>query len=335
MAEMSPRTLVLAAVGAGCIVAAGVGGFVAMRMSAPARGAEAPAAWTTAAVQPPNVTPTPDVVPPPEPAVLQPASEPAAPKTRSTSSGRSETNARPSTTANPPAVVSSAPSPAAQVNPPAAQTPVPVQTPAVELPPPPPPDEVVPAPTKEPAKPRFEELTVAENSVIGIHLDSTVSSDTAKVEDKVTARVSRDVLVAGRPAIPAGSKLEGNVTLVERGGKFKDKSRLGIRFTTLILPDNTRQSIQTDALFRDGDSPTGEATAKVGASAAVGAIIGAAIGGKKGAAIGSMAGAAGGAGVVQAGGRNDAIFAAGTPLTLRLTSPITVMVERDQDKDRR
>jgi len=159
-----------------------------------------------------------------------------------------------------------------------------------------------------------------------------VSSDTAKVEDKVTARVSRDVVVSGRTAIPAGSKLEGNVTLVEHGGKFKDKARLGIRFTTLVLPDNTRQTIQTDALFRDGESPTGEATAKVGASAAVGAIIGAAIGGKKGAAIGSMAGAAGGAGIVQAGGRNDAVFAAGTPLTLRLTSPITVLVERDHDR---
>ena len=185
---------------------------------------------------------------------------------------------------------------------------------------------------KEPPKPRFDELTVTENSVIGIHLDSTVSSDTAKVEDKVTARVSRDVLVSGRTAIPAGSKLEGNVTLVERGGKFKDKARLGIRFTTLVLPDNTRQTIQTDALFRDGESPAGEATAKVGASAAVGAIIGAAIAGKKGAAIGSMAGAAGGAGVVQAGGRNDAVFAAGTPLTLKLTQPITVLVERNQDR---
>jgi hypothetical protein len=212
-----------------------------------------------------------------------------------------------------------------------AQTPVP--TPAAELPPPPPPpDEITPAPVKEPAKPRFDELTVTENSVIGIHLDSAVSSDTAKVEDKVTARVSRDVVVSGRTAIPAGSKLEGNVTLVEHGGKFKDKARLGIRFTTLVLPDNTRQTIQTDALFRDGDSPAGEATAKVGASAAVGAIIGAAIGGKKGAAIGTMAGAAGGAGVVQAGGRNDAVFAAGTPLTLRLTQPITVMVERNQDR---
>ncbi len=325
--------LVLGAVGAGCIVAAGVGGFLAMHVSAPARGAEAPAAWTTATVPSPSVTPTPDVPAPAEPTVLLPASAPEAPKSKSSSSGRPEANARPQQKANPPAVVSTAPAPPAAANAPAVPAQTPVPTPAAELPPPPPPpDEIAPAPAKEAAKPRFEELTVTENSVIGIHLDSTVSSDTAKVEDKVTARVSRDVLVSGRTAIPAGSKLEGNVTLVERGGKFKDKARLGIRFTTLVLPDNTRQTIQTDALFRDGESPTGEATAKVGASAAVGAIIGAAIGGKKGAAIGSMAGAAGGAGVVQAGGRNDAVFAAGTPLTLKLTQPITVLIERNQDR---
>lgn len=318
----------LGAVGAGCIAAAGVGGFVAMRLSAPARGAEQPVASAVAPA--PEAAPAPVVTPPAEPAVLQPASEPAAPTPKPSSSGRSEANARPQQKANPPAVVSAAPDPSAA---PANVPTTPVPTPVAELPPPPPPpDEIAPAPVKEAAKPRFDELTVTENSVIGIHLDSTVSSDTAKVEDKVTARVSRDVLVAGRTAIPAGSRLEGNVTLVERGGKFKDKARLGVRFTTLILPDNTRQTIQTDALFRDGDSPTGEATSKVGASAALGAIIGAAIGGKKGAALGSMAGAAGGTAAVAAGGRNDAVFAAGTPLTLRLTQPFTVMVERDQDR---
>ena len=224
-----------------------------MHVSAPARGAEAPAAWTTATVPSPAVTPTPDVPTPAEPAVLLPASEPGAPKSKSNSSGRPDANARPQQKANTSSGVSTAPAPAAVPSgapPVPAQTPVP--TPAAELPPPPPPpDEIAAAPVKEPPKPRFDELTVTENSVIGIHLDSTVSSDTAKVEDKVTARVSRDVVVSGRTAIPAGSKLKGNVTLVERGGKFKDKARLGIRFTTLVLPDNTRQTIQTDALFRE------------------------------------------------------------------------------------
>jgi len=183
---------------------------------------------------------------------------------------------------------------------------------------------------QEPPKPRFDELTVAENSVIGIHLDSTISSETARVEDKVTAHVTRDVVVGGRTAIPAGAKLEGNVTLVQPGGKFKDRARVGIKFTSLVLPDNTHQPIQTEALFRDGESPTGEATAKVGPSVVIGTIVGAMVGGKKGAAIGAGAGAAGGTAAVAAGGRNDAVFAAGSPLTVRLTAPLTVLIERLQ-----
>ena len=87
--------LVLGAVGAGCIVAAGVGGFLAMRVSAPARGAEAPATWTTATVPSPAVTPTPDVPAPAEPAVLRPASEPAETRAKADSSGRSDAKARP------------------------------------------------------------------------------------------------------------------------------------------------------------------------------------------------------------------------------------------------
>ena len=70
--------------------------------------------------------------------------------------------------------------------------------------------------------------------------------------------------------------------LVEHAGKFKDRARLGIRFHSLVLADGTRMSMQTETIFRDGDSPTGPAASKVGASAVVGGIIGAVVGGKKG-----------------------------------------------------
>jgi hypothetical protein len=184
-----------------------------------------------------------------------------------------------------------------------------------------------------PAKPEFEELQLKSDSVIGIRLESTLSTRTAHVEDKVSARVSRDVIVDGRTAIPAGAQLEGTVTLVERGGQFRQRARLGVRFTVMVLADRTRLPIETETIFRDGESPTGEATSKIGASAAVGAILGAVIGGKKGAAIGGAAGAGGGTAAVMAGGPNDATMETGTPLTVRLTSPVTVLVEKSQDHD--
>jgi hypothetical protein len=171
-------------------------------------------------------------------------------------------------------------------------------------------------------------VTVAENSVVGIRFESPVSSETSRVEDRVSARVTRDVLVDGRTAIPAGATLEGAVTLVQMGGSFKERARIGVRFTTIVLSDRTRVPVQTETIYRDGDAPGGEATSKIGASAVVGAVLGAVIGGKKGAAIGGTAGAAGGTAVVMAGGPNAASIQAGAPLTVRLTAPVSVSVPR-------
>src|SRR5690606_27273029 len=87
---------------------------------------------------------------------------------------------------------------------------------------------------------QFDELTIDKNSVIGLRLDVPVSSRTARVEDRVSATISRDVRVQGRVAIAEGARLEGTVVLVERGGKFRTAPRLGLRFDTLILTDSTR-----------------------------------------------------------------------------------------------
>jgi hypothetical protein len=167
---------------------------------------------------------------------------------------------------------------------------------------------------------------VSAASVIGIRMESAVSSETAHVEDRVTARVTRDVKVEGRTAIPAGARLDGTVTLVERGGKLRDRARIGVRFDTLVLGDTDKIAIQTETIFRDGEPPSNEATSKIGASAVIGSILGAVIGGKRGAAIGSAAGAAGGTAAVMAGSRNEASIPSGSPLTVRLTSEVSVLV---------
>jgi hypothetical protein len=181
----------------------------------------------------------------------------------------------------------------------------------------------------EPARVEIEELTVPADAVIGIRLESPVSSETARVEDRVLARVTRDVSIDGRTAIPSGSTLEGTVTAVQRGGKFKERARLGIRFTSVVLADNIRVPIQTEPIVRFGEPPGGEATSKIGASAVVGAILGAVIGGKKGAAIGTTAGAAGGTAAVMAGSANEATLPAGSSLTVRLSAPAVFQVRHD------
>jgi hypothetical protein len=185
-----------------------------------------------------------------------------------------------------------------------------------------------PAPLPESPQKSYEELVVSADSVIGLQSETTVSSERARVEDRVEARVTRDVRVGNRVAIPAGSRAIGVVTQVERGGKFREHARLAIRFQTVVLIDGTRLPISTEAVIRDGSAPSNESAKKIGGGAVAGTILGAILGGAKGAAVGGMVGAGAGAGVVATGDRTAATLNAGEPITVRLLSPVTVTSER-------
>jgi hypothetical protein len=189
------------------------------------------------------------------------------------------------------------------------------------------PVERLPA-TPEPARKVHDELIIPADSVIGLQVENAVSSDRAKIEDPVRARITRDVRVQDRVAIPAGSHAEGSITLVEPGGRLKDQARLGIRFHTIVLADGTRLPINTDTIYREGESPARESAAKIGGGAVGGAVLGAIFGGKKGAVIGSTVGAAGGSVAVAASEPNPATLPAGSTVTVRMGSPATVTVER-------
>jgi type IV secretory pathway VirB10-like protein len=179
------------------------------------------------------------------------------------------------------------------------------------------------------AAPELVEITVPPDAVLGLQIERTITSELARVEDKVDARVTRDVRVDGRVAIPAGSTVRGSVTEVDRGGRVKGKARLAIRFHTVMLADGTQVGLKTDPVIREGTSPNGESAAKVGGAAIGGAILGAILGGGKGAAIGAGAGAAGGTTAVMASERNPAILPAGTTVTVRMQAPVTVTVQKE------
>ena len=189
-----------------------------------------------------------------------------------------------------------------------------------------------PAPEPEPVtppEPQFVELTVPADAVIGLQLETTVSSDRARVEDAVDARVTRDVRVGGRVAIPAGSLVQGTVTEVERGGKVRERARLGIRFHTVVLANGDKLTLRTDAITREGADQGRESAAKIGGAAIGGAILGAILGGGKGAAIGAGVGAGGGTAAVMAGERSAVTIPAGSTVSVRVRQPVSVTVEKE------
>jgi type IV secretory pathway VirB10-like protein len=165
-------------------------------------------------------------------------------------------------------------------------------------------------------------------SVIGLQVTTPLTSERAHVEDRVDARVTRDVMSAGRVAIPEGSRVMGSVTLVEPGGKMKARARLGVRFHTLVLADGREVPLRTEPIYREGESPANESARKIGGAAIGGAILGAIMGGGKGAMIGGATGAAGGSAVVMAGDRNAATLPGGTVVTVRLSGPATIDVQK-------
>ncbi|MSO29967.1 MAG: TrbI/VirB10 family protein [Acidobacteria bacterium] len=208
--------------------------------------------------------------------------------------------------------------PSAPVDPPVTAAIEPVESTTVEN---------VPLAPQPPEK-QYEELVVPADSVIGLQIDTAVTSDRAKVEDPVRARVTRDVKVRDYMAIPAGARAEGSITLVEKGGRLKDQARLGIRFHTIVLADGTRLSINTETIYRDGESPAKESAAKIGGGAVGGAVLGAILGGKKGAIIGTTIGAGAGGAAVAASDANPATLPAGSTVTVRMSSPASVTVEK-------
>jgi hypothetical protein len=312
---MPVNKVAVTAVGLACIAAAGAGGYFAMRQNAAPE--SAPVTATT-----PTTASGPDVATEKPVQETETVVEPARPAPKvTTPSSPTQAPSRAAVQPNKIASAAAAPAPAASTPP----APEPIAAPPART-------ETVERVAEAPAPPpppqhTFDELVVSRDSVIGLQSDTTVTSETARVEDRVEARVTRDVKVADRVAIPAGSRAVGYVTAVERGGKFKEQAKLSIRFQTIVLADGTRLPISTSAIEREGDAKGNSTAAKVGGAAVAGTILGAILGGGKGAAVGGLAGAGAGTAATAAGDRSVATLRAGEPITVKLNSPVTVTVE--------
>ena len=171
------------------------------------------------------------------------------------------------------------------------------------------------------------EYEIAADSVIGLQVETGISTRTADVEDSVEARVTRDVMVADQIAVPAGTRVLGSVVLVEQAGKLRDASRVGVRFHTLVMDEGLRVPVVTETIYREGDPKGRDSVGKIGGAAVGGAILGAIFGGARGAAIGGSIGAAGGTAAAVSTEAEPAGLPPGTRLTVRLSRPAVVTVE--------
>ena len=331
---------------AGCAAAAAGGGYLAVRQNAvqavpvaaspapptpaaPGTPAAAAVSETEAVVGGGSTKPKAEAEPsaPSTPARATATPVKEAPRTAAPATRR-ETPPAPAVKSRPAPTASSAPTPATAAEKPAVTAPVTTQAERIQEP-----VRTPDPPAPAPKVPQFEEVVLPASSVIGLEVDTALSSEKAQVEDRVDARVSRDVISEGHVVIPAGSRVIGSVTTVERGGKVKTPARLGVRFHTLVLADGREVPLRTEPIYREGEAPGPDSARKIGGAAVGGAILGAILGGGKGAAIGGAVGAGGGSAIVMAGDRNAATLAPGAVVNVHLSAPVTLEVEkRDQQQ---
>jgi hypothetical protein len=171
--------------------------------------------------------------------------------------------------------------------------------------------------------------TVGVGTNVTLTLNETLSTENSAVGDPFSATVDSPVYGSdGEVVVPAGARVRGRVTQVQKSGRTGETAVLSVAFETVSFDGD---SYPLDATVvqanpeRVSRSSTGENAAKVGAGAAAGAILGRILGkNTKGAIIGGAVGAAAGTAIAMGTADVDAVLREGSKMIIKLDSPITV-----------
>jgi hypothetical protein len=146
-----------------------------------------------------------------------------------------------------------------------------------------------------------------------VRLQTSLNSGTATVEQRFEATTLLDYAEGSRVLIPAGSVVRGFVSSVRAAGRIDRRGSLTLSFDEIRIGSRSyrlRASV-TQAI----DGKMSDDVRRIGAAAAVGAILGGIIGGGKGALVGVLVG---GGGTMAATEGSDVDLPAGTILRIRL-----------------
>ena len=163
---------------------------------------------------------------------------------------------------------------------------------------------------------RDDDADVPVGTELDVRLQTSLSSDTAQVEDRFEATTMVDVLDGDRVLIPAGSALRGVVSSVTKAGRLERQGKLTLAFDQITVKGRNYPFRATVTQALESEGIRGE-TGRIGAGAGVGAIIGGILGGIKGAITGILIGAGG---TIAATEGKDVELPVGTVLRVRLDS---------------
>ncbi|HET9482293.1 MAG TPA: hypothetical protein VFP98_11105 [Candidatus Polarisedimenticolia bacterium] len=212
--------------------------------------------------------------------------------------------------------------------PPAVPEPAPVYTqpaprPAAAQPASPKPAAAQPA-APAPARPAVHMVEVPSGTTLMLAMDTGLNSKTALVGDVFTATLLEPIVVDGREVIPAGSKVEGEVTEAVPAKRGAGNAKLAMSFDHLTLTSGFKTDIV--GTFQEvTESKKKRNAAIIGGSAAGGALLGRILGkDTKGAVIGAIVAGGIGTAVVMGQEGEQAKLPADTPFEIRLEEAVQV-----------
>jgi hypothetical protein len=160
---------------------------------------------------------------------------------------------------------------------------------------------------------------IPEGATLMVRLDSSVSSKTAQVGDRVAGTLAEDLVADGQVVAPRGTRVWSQVTFAREAGRLRTTGYLTLRLASMELGGKT-YALQSTPVRREGKGHTRDNVTKIGGGTAAGAVIGGIAGGGKGAAIGAAIGAGGGTAVAATTGDHDALIRAETVLSFTTTA---------------
>lgn len=167
-------------------------------------------------------------------------------------------------------------------------------------------------------------MTLEAGTELRLTLNREIAVDSVQSGDPFTANMERPVIRGDYVVIPAGSRVSGRVTAVQKATDDNpaviklDFETIEVRGESLAL-----QATLTETSPQTRSQMTGKLK-KIGGGAGAGAVLGAVIGGgAKEAILGAAAGAAAGSAVALGTKEKSAYLPAGSPIVLRLDAPLS------------
>jgi hypothetical protein len=161
--------------------------------------------------------------------------------------------------------------------------------------------------------------TLPVGTEFDVRLQTPLSSRTAKPEQRFEATTLTDLMRGADVAVPAGSVARGFVSSVSQAGRIDRTGSLTLSFDELVV--DQRVSRLRASVVKALEPSLSEDATRVGAAAAVGAVLGGLLGGGKGALLGVLIG---GGGTIASTEGSDVELPIGTVLRVRIDQPLDI-----------